>query len=317
MSLGLGRARIVVVGSLNIDTFLFVPILPSPGETVLAEDLLIRAGGKGFNQSISAAKSGGDVTFIGAIGEQEYHFKAILSANSISGEHLVSKSGPTGQAFIEVDADGENRIVIVPGANALLAPEDLSSLHGLSSEANVVLLSQNEIPESTLEAAFKIARSHQWITVLNAAPARKSSELLMSLTRILICNRSEAEFFLGMEIGDPATIHEEVKKMLKRGLETLIITLGSLGAVLFTNEKVVTSQSFPVHAIDTTGAGDAFCGGFVAELARSQSLEQSLNYGVAAGALATTRVGPSDASASHEEIIKLLKSAGRVQVDRN
>lgn len=312
MKLGSGAGKIVVVGSLNIDTFLFVPIFPVPGETVLAEDLLLRAGGKGFNQSVAAAKAGGDVTFIGAIGEQEYQFEEILVANNASSEGLVRKKGPTGQAFIEVNTDGENRIVIVPGANALLAPEDLSSLHGLSSDSDVVVLSLNEIPEQTQEEAFKIAQSHGWVTVLNAAPARKSSELLMNLTRILICNRSEAEFFLGMDIGDPATIHEEVKKLLALGPETLIITVGNLGAILYTKDRVIVAESFPVDTIDTTGAGDAFCGGFVAELSRSKNLEQSLNYGVAAGALATTRIGPSDASASHDEIIELLKSSGRV-----
>jgi len=312
MNAGAGAEKIVVVGSLNIDTFLFVSDFPIPGETVSAKELLLRAGGKGFNQSVAAAKAGGDVVFIGAIGEQEYQFEAILSANNASSAGLVRKTGPTGQAFIEVDKQGENRIVVVPGANALLAPEDLSPLQGLSNQPNVVVLSLNEIPEKTQEEAFKIAHFHGWTTVLNVAPARKISELLINLTRILICNRSEAEFFLGMEIEDPSTIHEEVKQLLMRGPEILIITLGALGAILYTRDQVIRADSFHVDAIDTTGAGDAFCGGFVAELSRSKNVVQSMNYGVAAGALATTRIGPSDASASHYEIEELLKSSGRV-----
>ena len=134
MNAGAGAEKIVVVGSLNIDTFLFVSDFPIPGETVSAKELLLRAGGKGFNQSVAAAKAGGDVVFIGAIGEQEYQFEAILSANNASSAGLVRKTGPTGQAFIEVDKQGENRIVVVPGANALLAPEDLSPLQGLSNQ---------------------------------------------------------------------------------------------------------------------------------------------------------------------------------------
>jgi ribokinase len=312
MTQGLGDGKIVVVGSLNIDTFLFVPSLPNPGETVLAEGLTLRAGGKGFNQSVAAAKCGGNITFFGAIGDQEYLFEAILLANNSSGTYLIRKTGPTGQAFIEVDAQGENRIVVVSGANALLAPDDLVSLHDFASEPNVLLLAQNEVPERTLEEAFRIARSHNWITVLNAAPARECSDLLLSLTRILICNRSEAEYILGLKIVDPLAIHNEVKKFLQSGPETLIVTLGGLGAVLYTNEQVIARESFPIDVIDTTGAGDAFCGGFVAELSRSNKLEESLNFGLAAGALATTRIGASDASASHQEITNLLQSSGRL-----
>jgi ribokinase len=304
--------EIVVVGSLNIDTFLFLKKLPIPGETVLAEELLFRAGGKGFNQAIAAAKSGGKVRLIGALGEQEYLFEAILAAHQASSEGLVRKKGPTGQAFIEVDAAGENRIVVVSGANALLLSEDLSVLDELAGKEHIVVLSQNEVQEQTVEQAFKIAKSQDWITVLNAAPARTTSEALLRDTKILICNKSEAEFLLGMEIVDPASAHIQVRQLLGRGPEVFIITLGRLGAVLFTHEKVIEFNSFPVDAIDTTGAGDAFCGGFVAELCRSHDLEASLNYGLAAGALATTRVGASDASAIHGEIIELLKSAGRL-----
>ncbi len=301
-----------MVGSLNIDTFLFVPTLPAPGESVLAKELLLRAGGKGFNQAIAAAKSAGDVTYIGAIGEDRFIFERILSENNVTHTSLIEKVGPSGQAFIEVDAEGENRIVIVQGANALLSPSDLTILDELVGEQGVVVLAQNEIPEQTIEDAFQRAQLHNWVTVLNAAPARPTSELLMKLTNILVCNRSEAEYFLGHKIEDPNTIHEEVKILLKQGPTILIITLGSLGAFFYTEDKFVAYDSFPVHALDTTGAGDAFCGGFVAEFARSHNVEQSLIYALAAGALATTRIGASDASASHQEIIELLKSSGRL-----
>lgn len=312
MNLPGGGGEIVVVGSLNIDTFLAVQKLPNPGETVLAQDLLFRAGGKGFNQAIAAAKSGGKVRLVGALGEQEYLFEELLKSHHASSEGLVRKKGPTGQAFIEVDAPGENRIVVVSGANALLLPEDMTALGELGSKQKTVLLSQNEIPEQTVEEAFKIAKSYGWTTVLNAAPARAISEKLLTLTQILICNRIEAEDLLGMEIKDPGSAHEEVKKLLASGPEIFIITLGALGAVLFTHERVIQYGSFPVHPIDTTGAGDAFCGGFVAELSRGNDLEACLNYGLAAGALATTRPGSSDASPTHGEILELLRSAGRV-----
>jgi ribokinase len=307
----IGTAKIFVVGSLNIDTFLFVPAMPEPGETVKGRDILLRAGGKGFNQAVAMAKCGSDVTLIGAIGEDEFLFDSILTRNNISHQSLIRKAGPTGQAFIEVDDNGENRIVIIAGANDLLSPEDLLTLDDFASTKHILILAQNEIPTETVESAFKKARTHDWMTVLNTAPARPVSDSLMKLTNILVCNRSEAEYYLGTEIEDPEAIHDEVRTLLKEGPRILIITLGSEGAVLYTNETLIARDSFSVNTIDTTGAGDAFCGGFVSEFSRSQNMEESLNYALATGALATTRVGASDGSPTHQEIIALLKSSGR------
>ena len=261
---------VVVVGSCNLDLVSTTTHLPSPGETLRAVAYAEHAGGKGLNQAVACARMGARTAFIGCVGNDSAGtmLRDLLNSEGIDTSQLVTVDAPTGRAFITVDASGENTIVIVAGANAHL---DKTVITVPSSK---VLLAQLEIPLSVVTQVFTEARNA--ITVFNPAPAAVIPNELLSLCDYAVPNETESEALGG------------TKFLLRSGVNTVITTLGERGAEISDATSTTAVTPYPVNAIDTVGAGDAFVGALCAELARGETIEHAARIASIAGALATT-----------------------------
>jgi ribokinase len=296
--------RVVVVGSLNMDLLVNVPRLPRPGETVVGESLLRAAGGKGANQAVAAARLGAQVSMVGRVGRDAFghELKRGLRDAGVSTRWVRSADRATGAALITVDSNGENCIAVASGANADLSPADVPRR---AIETADVVLAVLEVPLPTIEAAFGVARlaSPAVRTALNAAPARAVPASLLRLTDVVICNEHE----LAALIGEPVVAgHEaDAARSLSAGADQLVVvTLGERGALAAVGGEVVWQTAFRVETVDTTGAGDAFVGGF--HVGFAGGVRQALRLGCAAGALATTRAGAQPALPSLAAVQALL-----------
>lgn len=303
-----GPPRVVVVGSLNMDLIVRVPHLPRPGETVLGGSLLQAPGGKGANQAVAAARLGARVTLIGRVGRDAFGRQLArgLREEGISTRWLLPSDAPTGAALIQVDAHGENCIAVAPGANAALRPHDLPAQ--VLSRADVVVAAL-EVPLETVEAAFHIARAASARTVLNTAPAQRVPASLLASSDVIIANEHELAALLGREV--PSGTEAEAAQALRHSPEQIVVaTLGERGAVAVDADggQVRRQPAFPVAAVDTVGAGDAFVGGFVAGRWWSAGVAAAVRLGCAAGALATTRAGAQPSLPRLADLERLLRT---------
>jgi ribokinase len=265
---------VCVVGSANLDLVATAARAPAPGETVLGHSYAEHAGGKGLNQAVAAARSGANTAFVGALGADEAgaRLQHVLESDGIDHAGVDILDGvPTGRALITVGDDGENSIVVVPGANAAVVVGSIPDA--------LVVLAQLEIPLDAVADAFRLARSSGATTVLNPAPAAELPDGLLSLTDIVIPNQHELSLLGGSE------------HLLRRGPRAVIVTLGGEGAMWFSATGSTEIPPLPVEPVDTTGAGDAFCGAFCARLAAGDPIGTALSWAAVAGALATTVAG--------------------------
>ncbi|MDX2272261.1 MAG: ribokinase [Cyanobacteriota bacterium] len=292
---------LLVVGSLNMDLVVPVDHHPTPGETVLGSDLQMYAGGKGANQAVAAALAGGKVSLLGCLGEDDFgqRLQANLIAQGVNTAHLFTTGIPTGVALITVDRRGENMIVVSPGANHHLTP-DRFSLDYLEGVGLVML--QLEIPLSTVEAVVKAAQARQIPLLLNPAPVQPLSATLLSQIDYLVLNESEAAFLGGQPVTSPATALQVAKRLRQLGSRTVIITLGGAGLVWQTSSDQGYLAAHPVEVVDTTAAGDSFCGAFAVSLLEGHPLHQALAFANAAAALTVTQKG-SQPSLPHRQQI--------------
>lgn len=273
---------VVVVGSINRDLTVFTPWHPAPGETVLGTGHLTGPGGKGANQAVAAARLGATVSMVGKVGgdaEGREMRRALTSAGVDDTAVGVDDDRPTGLAVITVDPAGENAIVVSPGANHSVDPAWVERHHQLI-EGAAVCLAQLEIPIETVTAA---ARTCSGRFVLNAAPARELPGELWPLIDVLIVNTSELETLTGSD--DPLGIS---------GIEgpgAVVVTVGGKGAYFSEDGFVYHCPAPRVEVVDTTGAGDAFCGALATRLARGETLAEATAWAVAAGSAATTGTG--------------------------
>jgi ribokinase len=273
---------VVVVGSANIDQILRVATIPAPGETVLATGSSTALGGKGQNQAVAAARAGAATTFIGAVGGDGFGRQILdgLAADDIDTSHVRVEPGATGTALIAVDDRGENSIIVDAGANARLVGLLPTDLVAIASAA--VLLVQLEIPLATVIEAVGVARATSTVVLLNAAPIRDLPDELLTGVDILVVNEHEQDHLVADRPGVDLTSLVAV----------VVITLGARGAVLLRRDHPDLRLASPtVLAVDTTGAGDTFCGAFAAAIAGGESLERALRYAVVAGSLSVQRPG--------------------------
>lgn len=299
-------SRVCVVGSLNMDLVIRTPRLAREGETVLGGAYRTFAGGKGANQAVAASRLGAMVTLIGCIGDDPHGVKLLETLRAEAGKadtfnlfHVIVRAGEsTGLALITVADGGENAIVVSPGANATLTPADIEAAAD-SIRACDVLLMQLEVPTPALQAAAQIAHDAGKSIVLNAAPARALPPDLLRRVDVLVANRSEASRLLQLEASvDPARL---AMSLLAMGPPTVVVTLGAQGAILNSRGRMRRVPTPHVTAVDTTGAGDAFCGALASmwpTVARAtkgndelRAVEHAVAFASAAGALATTRAG--------------------------
>lgn len=295
--------RVHVFGSLNIDLVVYVDDLPKPGQTRHGKRFLTSAGGKGLNQAIAAARAGAEVLMIGAVGADDYgrQLLEITKAEGIdTGAISVSSQYPTGVAVIAVDDRGENNIIIVSGANQEADP-DL-----LRPTAGDIVLAQLETPLSLVITAFKIAKDSGATTILNPAPASPLPLELLNLVDYLIPNEHEAAEITGIatETNDGALA--AATELRRLGVETCVLTLGARGALLVGIDGASFHPAFPVTPIDTTAAGDAFCGAFAAALAAGESLNDAITFANASAALTTTAYGAVPSLPRRAAILELI-----------
>jgi ribokinase len=297
-------AEVVVVGSVNLDIVVPVTRHPAPGATVLGGDHRRHRGGKGANQAVAAARLGQKVEFVGCVGDDDAGRTLVsgLQDDGVGVDHVrVDPGAPTGLALITVDQEGENAIVVSPGANARLAPLDLEQVTSLLERTDALLL-QLEVPLETVERAAALASG---TVVLNPAPARALPPKLLRRVDVLVPNRGE----LAEISGGPTPKGFDEVVAAARGLEgpsAVVVTLGAEGAVVVTADRVEHIPALEVEPVDTTGAGDAFCGALADALVRAEGLSAAARWAAAAAASSVTRAGAQDSLPTRAEVERLL-----------
>ncbi len=304
-------ARIAVIGSLNMDLVVRTPRIPKPGETIIgADDLHTIPGGKGANQAYASAMLGAEVSMVGRVGDDAFgeHLITNLKKAGVNTHHITRDSdASTGIAMIVVEQDGQNSIVVSPGANGHVSPPDVSRAEEVIRSASLILL-QLEIPLPTVIKAAQVAK-HQGIkVVLNPAPAQQLPAELLSLTDILIPNETEAAMLSGCDVGTDDGIRQAAARLCQSGAKTVIMTRGSRGASLITGNEIVHFPAVPIDPVDTTAAGDAFVGSFAVALAEGRSISEAVRYGNAAGALSSTKSGAQPSMPGREDLNKMLQT---------
>ncbi len=304
-------ARIAVIGSLNMDLVMRAPRIPKPGETILgADDLLMIPGGKGANQAYASARLGAEVSMIGRVGGDAFGEQLItsLSKAGVDTQHIIHDTdASTGIALIVVEEGGQNSIVVSSGANSRVTPSDVSQAENVIRSADLILL-QLEIPLPTVIKAAQCAKKHGVKVVLNPAPAQQLPAELLSLTDILIPNETEAATLSGCSVDTDDGIRQAASGLRQFGVKTLIMTRGSRGASLITENGIEHFPAFPIEPIDTTAAGDAFVGSFAVAFAEGKPLAEAIRYGNAAGALASTRPGAQPSMPGCDDLEKMLQT---------
>lgn len=301
--------KIIVVGSSNIDMIAQVDHLPAPGETVGQAKFMQAYGGKGANQAVAAARLGGNVTFITALGNDMYakalkeHF---LNEGIITDNILVDSKNPTGTALIFVASNAENCIAVAPGANGSLLPNTLTTLDNVLEDADIVVM-QAEIPYQTIKQVAMVAHKHNVKVLFNPAPACHIDSELMNVIDFLVVNESEAEFITGAAFTEN-NVEELANILLAKGAKNVIITLGHKGLYMKNGKENYTIPGFKVDAVDTTAAGDVFCGALAVVCAKENIDERGLLFANAAAALAVTRVGAQPSIPQVKEVKEFLQS---------
>ena len=300
-------SNILVVGSLNADLVVRTSRFPKPGETISGEDLQVIPGGKGANQAVASAKLGANVSMLGRVGKDNFGDLLInnLKQNHVHTQLIQLDDASTGTATIIVDANGQNSIVLSAGANGKVSESDVE--HASFPDFDLLLL-QLEIPTPTVLSAAKLAKANGVRVLLNPAPAKELPEELISLVDFIIPNETELSLLTNMEVTDISSAEQAAKTLLERGVENVIVTLGSNGALAVTNAQVTHINAYPVNVVDTTAAGDSFIGGLATSLLQNKSLEEAVRYGCATGALAATKFGAQPSLPTKEEVAEFISS---------
>lgn len=288
---------ILVAGSANLDFVVRASHIPAPGETVLGREFMTFPGGKGANQAIACARAGGATTeMLLALGEDSFAvpIENSLKAAGVRMHVMRIRDQPTGTAFICVSDDAENAITVAPGANNSLRASHLPPLDGFTH-----LLLQLETPIDTVVAYARVARSRGVVVVLNAAPARALPPELLSLVDVLVVNQGELAHVSGHE--------GSIEQLLERvDVRCVVVTLGDRGCCARVAGELIMQEAFAVVPVDTTAAGDTFCGVLVASLSQNLSVSEALQRANAAGALTCTRVGAQVSIPSRTELEDFL-----------
>ncbi|MBS1815797.1 MAG: ribokinase [Acidobacteria bacterium] len=300
---------VVVLGSFVADVAFRTRRLPKWGETFMGETFALGPGGKGSNQAVAAARAGAKTCFISKLGEDAFGRLArdTYAAEGIDTEFVFQADCATGAAAIIIDEErGENAIIVVPGACYTITPEEVDRAERAIASAKV-FVAQLELPISVVEHGLRLAKKHGVTTVLNPAPAASLPESIFALVDYLVPNETECSELTGMSVATDAEAEQAADVLLKRGASNIVVTLGERGALLrnvsgscFT--KAVSAGS----VVETTGAGDAFCGGFAAALAEGRAPQDAMRFGCAVAGISVTRAGTAPSMPKRSEVDDLL-----------
>ncbi|PYI55726.1 ribokinase [Paenibacillus flagellatus] len=304
------KPKVAVIGSLNMDIVVKVNKLPGEGETLLGSGMSEIPGGKGANQAVAVAKLGTPVAMIGKVGPDA--FGAALGDSlrqaGVDAGPVDTGTRPTGIAVITVDAAGRNHIVVVPGANAELTPDDIDRRLDVIEQCDVVVL-QLEVPIATVEYALRLAKRLGKTTVLNPAPVAPLSDDTLRYVDFLIPNEHELQTMAGVERIDEASLSETTKELLGKGAGAVIVTLGENGCYYADRNGSRTYPAHRVRAVDTTAAGDSFIGGFVAGYIASGDAGEAIRLAQRTAAVTVTRAGAQSSLPTMVEVAAFAASS--------
>ena len=308
-----GEKAIVVVGSLNTDFVVTLDSFPQAGETVLGETFEQFPGGKGLNQAVASSRLGANVAMIGAVGNDSFGdaLLATLATEAITSHVEKITESSTGIALIEVAASGDNKIIVVSGANSMLTEEMVeSSLREIATHQQIgLVLTQGEVPVAATHKALSVAKELGAITILNPAPIRDFPPSIFPLVDYLIPNELEARELVELEgnsFNSMLDFVELASSIVNLGVGTVVITRGEKGAVWSTATASGQAAAFRIVPVDSVAAGDAFCGGLAVALNEGQPLNEALRWASAAGAIAATRAGAVTSLPQRSEVEELL-----------
>lgn len=297
--------KIYVVGSINRDLVVYVDRLPRPGETVFGNRFQQFPGGKGANQAVAASRLGGDVHLVGNVGSDPFgkEMRDFLAGENIdTSEIAILDTASTGIALITVDSASENSIVVVSAANMVWDTRDLVRMKMGRSD---IVICQFEIPLEIIESVFERAKKMGATTILNPAPIKPATERILKNVDYLVVNEVELEALSGATFNpdDPTSVYAAMEKLHERGPVAIVATLGPRGALLSGPIGRYEAKGHKVNAVDTTGAGDCFIGGFAAALAKSASVPEAIDFANKAAAISVTRRGAASSFPTVAEVM--------------
>jgi ribokinase len=302
---------ILIIGSSNTDMVIKADKFPLPGETILGGKFFMFPGGKGANQAVAASRLGGAVTFITKIGNDIFGKQALqqFKNEGIRTEYVMSDSeNPSGVALITVDSKGENTIVVAQGSNAALMPADLGKAQEEFKKQDIVLM-QLEIPLQTVMYVAQEVHQLGKKVIFNPAPARPLPAELFKTLYAITPNKAETEAIADVQITDTKSIESAAKKIYKKGVQHVIITLGARGAFLYNNEGGRLIEAPKVHAVDSTAAGDVFNGALATALAEGANLDDAVGFANHAASISVTKMGAQASAPYRNELNTTNKHA--------
>jgi len=300
--------KLIVLGSINADHVLNVTDFPKPGETLSGSQYQISFGGKGANQAVAAGRCGANIQFIAAVGDDDIGKQICdqLKKDQINIASIKTiAQEKTGIALIFVNEQGENQIGIYAGANSAVTPEYIDAYQQNIIDADAILM-QLEIPIETIAAAVKLAKAHHTLVIVNPAPATSLTDEILKNIDIITPNETEAESLTGIKVSREQDANLAAQYLHKKGIMTVIITLGNKGAWISVNGLGKLIPGYKVKVVDTTAAGDTFNGMLITALLENKTLTQAVNYAHAAAAIAVTRAGAQSSIPWRDEIEQFI-----------
>lgn len=301
--------KVLVIGSFMMDLVARTPRAPIEGETIIGKSFNQFTGGKGANQAVAAARLGSDVTMIGKLGRDSFGKAQIdsLTHEGINCKYvLFDDNESSGVGCITLEENGHNRIVIIPGANLKLTPNDIEKYEDQIKASDILVL-QLEIPVETVYKAIELGHKYKKSIILNPAPAAKLDREFIKLVDYIVPNETEASLLTGIKVNSIESGREAAKNLLEAGCKNVIITLGERGALLINDTEEIFQKPYNVKPVDSTAAGDSFIGAFAYSLTKGLNHKDAMEFASAEGALTVTKIGAQPSLPSLMEVEMFMK----------